>query len=1197
MKHTLLTLSALLLIAVTISGQSLFQPIQKEQVYFDNQQLFEPEAYDAYQVEESLLTGAISKAVEQSGRITLPLPDGRSGQFQLSFYSISGTEFYEKYPEIKTFKLRQVNGDFTGYGDITGHGFHAVLQNGSEHIYIDPTNKVRGQSTYAVYHTADYQRPAAYEQFECGTEDLMDEPEEPGKTISSALERGQAMASSAQENVPLRRYRMAPITTYEYSSFHGGTLPLVTGALTTMIIRVNEVTRREFSVEYEFIDEIDSLIVLDPNNDELTDGNTEALINEAPTFIATRGISGRSYDIGHVFCTNAGGLAQLSSVCSNSGKARGVSCGFNPVGDSWYVGLVCHELGHQMGAPHSFNFCRGNNESLAFGFEPGSGTTIMSYGGICGIRNIKNGKDGYYNIGSVETIIGHMHNGPGNNCAEIIPKDHTLPEIDLPFDEDSNLAIPISTPFELEANATIEGDSDLLYCWEQRDAGLTNCEPGEPTGNCPLFRSYPPTTENKRVFPKIEDIIFNQSSIWEVLPDYSRRMRFSCTVRDWNPEGGVIAWDYVSMDVVESAGPFVVEPISGMYEVGDPLSIEWDVAGTDEAPVNCSTVDIFLSTDGGFTYPHLLQAGVPNTGSYLLNLPDIQTNSARIKVKASENVFFNISGSTFSITDATEPGFIARVSPAVQQACPPDISSYLLSTEGYGNFDSEINVVGITNLPPEASFFTEPNTVNPGEMLEVNIDFGATGTGIKDLEILLTAMDADTIVVPVRAIVVSNDFEDLIPTLPIANAENVPEKASFEWDDVQDADFYRIDIAESPDFNSSSILLSEAVGDVNEYTVDNLLPPNTLLYWRVVPVNSCGEGAPSPTSVFHTVRLQCETYISVDIPKTISAAGNGKTSSRLEIFEDGVIADLNVVNLRGTHPFIGDLTAELEGPNGEIATLFENRCFNSSDFNVTLDDEASNPILCPLNQNRENRPKDSLVLFNNQSLEGNWTINIFDRTPGTTGQLQGWGLEVCGSISVEKPEFSKDTIYVSRGGDQFIRPQNMQAQKAGNSSGDLLYTVVEAPKNGVIRHGQFDIEPGSQFIQFAIDSYHLIYEHNGSDEDLDFFSFVLTDKDGGWYGLDTVYIKVDEVLSTDQKIDQNVSVFPNPARDRFNISIPSRPTSGIYQLYNIQGQLILEKPLNGKLIYTVDAYDIPKGMYYIQLQDGNRRQTQKVIIQ
>jgi subtilisin-like proprotein convertase family protein len=990
---------------------------------------------------------------------------------------------------------------------------------------------------------------------------------------------------------------MAPITTYGYSDFHGGTLELVTGALTTMIIRVNEIVRREFSVEFVFIDEIDSLIVLDPNNTELTDGNTGALINEASRFIIRRGISGDLYDVGHVFCTNAGGLAQLRSVCAENGKTRGVSCGFNPVGDSWYVGLVCHELGHQMGSPHSFNYCRGMNESIPYGFEPGSGSTIMSYAGICGARNVQFDSDPYYNIGSVETIVAHMHNGDGDRCAEKTPQGHVTPDITLNFDETDDLAIPISTPFELEAEAEVNGDTDVLYCWEQRDAGLKNCEVGEPEGNCPAFRSFNPTTDKVRVFPKIEDILFNRNSDYEVLPDYARSMRFSCTVRDWDPEGGVIGWDYVSFDVSDQAGPFTVSPISGAYEVGDPLTVEWDVAGTDEAPVNCKTVDIYLSEDGGFTYPHLLQAGVPNTGSYLINLPEITTNSAKIKVKGSQNIFFNLSPSTFSIMDADEPGFIARVNPVVQQACPPAITTYLLETQSFGGFANSIQISAIEGLPSEASFESEPSVITPGDLTEVQIDWGSATEGIFDLDLVLVADDADTIRVAIRSQIVTNNFEDLIGIQPQANAQNVPQSTQFRWVQSDDAQSYRLELATRPDFEPGSILLSEGLGDVSTFSNNNLLPTNTLIYWRVVPINSCGEGTPSPVRVFQTVQLDCQSFTSVDVPKVITAAGNGRTRSRLQIFETGEVANINVNRLRGTHQFIGDIAASLVSPSGTVVRLFENRCFNSTDFNISLNDASNSEVTCPLNQGRTQRPKDSLAILNGEELSGDWEILIEDRTPGTSGQLQGWGIEVCGSINVEKPSFSSDTIYVANGGTQFIRPQNMLAEKDGNNSGDLLYTVVEAPKQGVITHGQSIIKPGSQFIQYAIDSWHLMYAHNGENEDLDFFSVVLTDKDGGWQGIDTVYIKVDEVLSDNTPTQKSWSAFPNPARDLIHVSIPKAFRSGDLHLVNMFGQVVQRMTLNGSPQYTMPVYNLPKGMYHLRLLTENDSRSMKVLVQ
>lgn len=1171
----------------------------QESVAFDDRQLFQPKAFEGYQVEEHMLRTQIEKVIDTQSAIQIPLPDQEDAEFRLEFHAISGPGFYEKFPEIKTFKLTQLNGDYVGFGDMTGHGFHAVLRNANGSVYIDPTNRERGASTYAVYYVKDYERPEEYNVFECGVNDLMDATEDPGVEIEQSLERGQSMSKSqsSAENVPLRRYRMAPIATYGYSDFHGGTLELVVGALTTMILRVNEVLRREFSVEYHFIEEIDSLIVLDPNNNELTDGSTQALINEAPSFIVRRGISGTLYDVGHVFCRGGGGLAQVESVCSQNGKARGVSCGFNPIGDNWYVGLVGHELGHQMGSRHSFNFCRGQNESLEYGFEPGSGSTIMSYAGLCGPRNVQSNSDPYYNIGSVETIIGHMHNGNGNNCSEKIPQDHPMPNITLPYGDNSGLTIPISTPFELEAEAEIDGSTDVLYTWEQRDAGLKNCEPGMPEGNCPTFRSFPPTTENVRVFPRIEDIIFNQSNIFEVLPDYTRSMRFSCTVRDWNPEGGVIAWDYVSFDVTEDAGPFEVEPISGAYEVGEAITVAWDVAGTDEEPVNCKTVDIYLSEDGGFTYPTLLQAGVPNTGSYTLNLPETTTNEAKVKVKASNNVFFNLSPSTFSITDATEPGFIARVNPVVQQACPPAITTYLLETQAFGGFENTIDIPEIIGLPAEASYQLTPAGISPGEFAELGIDWGNSPDGLYELEIVLVADDADTITMAIRSDIVTNNFDDLRGLLPEANAESVAQSAQFKWSKADDANSYRIELAESPDFELSSIILSEGLGDVDEFNTRDLLPTNTIIYWRVIPINTCGEGTPSPVRVFQTVQLECRSFTSVDVPKVISAAGNGQTRSRLQIFDMGEIANINVNRLRGSHQFVGDISAELRSPKGTEITLFENRCFNSTDFNISLNDAASSEVTCPINRGRTQRPKDSLAQLNGEELSGDWEILIHDKTPGTSGQLQGWGIEVCGNINVEKPNLSSDTVYVSTGGTQFIRPENMQAEKAGNSEWDLKYTVVEAPQQGVIKHGQSTIEPGSEFLQFAVNSYHLVYEHMGESDELDFFSFLLTDKDGGWLGIDTVYIKVDEVLSDETPTRREWNVFPNPARDFVNVSLPSRPRSGDLHLVNMFGQVVERIQLNGSPLYSIPTYDLPKGMYHLQIITEGEKGSLKVIVQ
>ncbi|MDB5948242.1 MAG: hypothetical protein JWR65_97 [Massilia sp.] len=70
---------------------------------------------------------------------------------------------------------------------------------------------------------------------------------------------------------------------------------------------------------------------------------------------------------------------------------------------------------------------------------------------------------------------------------------------------------------------------------------------------------------------------------------------------------------------------------------------------TNVAPVSEANVKISLSVDGGLSYPHVLAASTPNTGSRAVSLPLVATSTARIKVGAVANVFFDVSNANFTI--------------------------------------------------------------------------------------------------------------------------------------------------------------------------------------------------------------------------------------------------------------------------------------------------------------------------------------------------------------------------------------------------------------------------------------------------------------------------------------------------------------------------------------------------------------------
>ena len=69
----------------------------------------------------------------------------------------------------------------------------------------------------------------------------------------------------------------------------------------------------------------------------------------------------------------------------------------------------------------------------------------------------------------------------------------------------------------------------------------------------------------------------------------------------------------------------------------------WNASG------NAANVKISLSTDGGNTFPTVLAASTPNDGAESVLIPDMPTTTARIKIEAVGNIYFDISDTNFSI--------------------------------------------------------------------------------------------------------------------------------------------------------------------------------------------------------------------------------------------------------------------------------------------------------------------------------------------------------------------------------------------------------------------------------------------------------------------------------------------------------------------------------------------------------------------
>ncbi|MBM4130647.1 hypothetical protein FJ250_06410 [bacterium] len=576
----------------------------------------------------------------QAAVIELPLPDGGSERFAILETALLHPDLGAQYPEIRTYTGRGLDDpSATVRLDLTPHGFHGLILSARGGICIDPYQ--RGDLRhYQSYYTRANLSPETLGGCTVVDEDGM------GEEIRRLIALGGGDRSGTQ----LRTYRAAVAATGEYTTYHGGTVALGLAAVTTSVNRVTGVYEREVAVRMQLIANNNLIIYTNGASDPYTNNNGSTMLGQNQTNLDAV-IGNANYDIGHVFSTGGGGIAGLGVVCRTGQKARGVTGLPTPIGDNFDIDYVAHEMGHQYGANHTFNGTAGScsgNRNASTAYEPGSGSTIMAYAGICSSHNLQAHSDDYFHWISIQEIVSYTTSGSGNTCPVTTATGVIEPVVDAGT---GGFSIPISTPFSLTATATTTGTA--TYCWEESDLGPAGA-PNAPSGNAPIFRSFDPVSDPTRIFPKLSNLLNNTSQIGEILPSYARTLSFKCTVRDTQAGGVGVLNDGISFSVA-SSGPFLVTaPNTAVTWTGGSFeTVTWNVAGTDAAPVSCSAVNIRLSVDGGFTWPYLLASATPNDGSESVNVPNTSTTTARIKVEAAGNIFFDLSNFNFTIQSAT----------------------------------------------------------------------------------------------------------------------------------------------------------------------------------------------------------------------------------------------------------------------------------------------------------------------------------------------------------------------------------------------------------------------------------------------------------------------------------------------------------------------------------------------------------------
>ncbi len=595
---------------------------------------------------------SLSQPAFESSVISIPKPDGTLERFNLYATAIMAPELAAKFPEIQTYAGQGIdNPASTVFFDLTPQGFHAQVRSPEGTYYVDPYSNT-SSDFYAVYANGTSSADTGFRELEADLGQFKGD----GTSLSDVLSNNGSSIGSLQSRsgTQLRTYRLAVAATGEYTGFHGGTVVTGQAAIVTAVNRVAGIYQTELSITFQLVANNDKLVFTDPATDGYTNNNGSAMLGENQTKIDSI-IGNANYDLGHVFSTGGGGVASLGSVGINNRKAQGVTGLPTPIGDAFYVDYVSHEMGHQFGGNHTFNSnagsCNGNrNASTAY--EPGSGVSIQAYAGICGADDLQLNSDPYFHSASLDEIVSHVDS--------IIPNvgNRTSTSNNIPvINAGADYTIPARTPFVLTATGSDADPADVLtFDWQQRDLGPSQPLTAADNGSSPLFRTWVPSSKPSRTFPRLSDLVNNTTAKGEQLPTTTRQLNFRVVARDNRVTGGAFDDDNMRISVIDTGTPFaVVTPNTNVSWEGLTFqTIDWAVGGTSGNGINALSVEISMSTDGGLTYPIVLASSVPNNGNASVRIPNTPTSNARVRVQGSNNIFFDISNTNFTITPATK---------------------------------------------------------------------------------------------------------------------------------------------------------------------------------------------------------------------------------------------------------------------------------------------------------------------------------------------------------------------------------------------------------------------------------------------------------------------------------------------------------------------------------------------------------------
>lgn len=785
--------------------------------------------------------------------INLPEENGNMQSFKIFEAPVFSPSLVAKFPDIKSYiGFSNDNSGAVVRMSVSPKGIQTMISyKDKPTVFMQPIDG--NVEKYIVYNRLS-KTNLPKEDFICST----------GDEIVKKSEKSSIRQRDANDQI-LRKFRLAMSVNGEYTAFHGGTVEGALAAINATITRVNAIFETDMAITFE-VQDFSQLIYTDASTDPYSD-NLNNWNSELQTTLNNT-IGNAAYDIGHMFGASGGGGSAgcIGCVCVDGTKGSGKTSPADgiPQGDTFDVDYVAHEIGHQMGANHTFSH---STEGTGVNAEPGSGSTIMGYAGITS-SNVQQNSDPYFHYHSIKQIMDNVTN---NRTCWQDNNPVTLTNNPPNANAGQNYIIPQGTAFVLKGTATDSDSGDnLMYSWEQTDSGQVTRGQFGPTRTVGAqARSLSPTTSSDRYIPKLSRVIAgqltetnpNSGDDWETVSTVSRDLNWALTVRDREPSAtglnGQSSFDTTVITVDATSGPFAVtsQTTNETWNVGSTQTVTWDVAGTDSGAVNTPTVNIKMSIDGGVTFPFILATDVPNDGTHNISVPATggDTSEARIMVEGNGNIFLAVNSSNFS---TQESEFVLAVSNPTQDVCTPNEVVYNFTYNTFLGFNGTTDF-SASNLPAGASVsfsptsasadntnvtatITVPGTVTIGTYDNIEL-VGTSGSIVKSTIVTLN--------------VYSSVFSSLNLTVPANGTTGVSVLPTLEWDEDPNASSYDVEVATDNSF--TNIVSSENVTS-NSYSASGLTQ-STDYFWRVKPKNDCGEGDFSAVFSFTTQNCQACT--------------------------------------------------------------------------------------------------------------------------------------------------------------------------------------------------------------------------------------------------------------------------------------------------------------------------------------------------